>query len=261
MFVIPTRSKFKSETNPNSPKAISHSGKSRAELQVLGERMGYQDRELSAKDVANLGADEYLWFTCFFPQRISDAEQIESNKRNNQTVKKTMDVRRMWRNASEDESASARSAGEEFAARYPAFVRHTENALAIARYMETHDLDATRVESYAEAFTDLAMQGLITLSPRDAGVGPEARLSGNELKSYPKLHLLLQPSRVLKPEDKLSADEYFTQHPELQDTRTPPLVAARNAKRAATEEFLKQSESATTRSGSTSVTDYKLGKE
>jgi hypothetical protein len=59
----------------------------------------------------------------------------------------------------------------------------------------------------------------------------------------------------------MSADEYFAQHPELHEARIPPVIAERNAKKAASEEMLKRSESATARSGSTSVTDYKLDKE
>src|SRR5438132_885740 len=120
-----------------------------------------------------------------------------------------MDARRMWSGkATDDESATAQSAAAEFASRYPGFVRHSENAKAIARYMQENDLDGTRVEDYAEAFTTLATQGAITLSPRDAGIGPEARITGNELKNYARLHLLLQPTRVLTAEDKLSAEEY-----------------------------------------------------
>jgi hypothetical protein len=185
---------------------------------------------------------------------------IEANKRNNQAVKKTMDARRMWRDATDEESAAAQAAGAEFAARYPAFVRHTENALAIARYMEIHDLDATRVESYAEAFTNLALQGALTLSPKDAGIGPEARLSDpEEIKSYPKIHLLLQPTRVLTADDKLSANEYLAQHPELNSNagRVPPIIQVRQAKAQATAEYFKKAETNTARSGATSITDYK----
>jgi len=230
-----------------------------SDLQSQGEKYGWTVHPLTMLEINQMSSAELKWHEEFNRQALDDLFNTEANKRHNKEVKKVVDARRMWRNATDEESASAQAAGAEFAARYPAFVRHTENALAIARYMETHDLDATRVESYAEAFTELAMQGAITLSPRDAGVGPEARLTGNELKSYPRLHLLLQPSRVLKPEDKLSADEYFAQHPELNSNagRVPPVIQARIAKAQATSEYFKKAETNTARSGATSVTDYK----
>jgi len=260
MFIVPIKSRFKSEPAPDNPKAISRGGKSRAELQVFGERMRYEDRELSAKDVSKLSANEFLWFETFFPQRLADAEKIENNKQHNKETMKVADARRMWAGkATDDESAAAQAAGAEFANRYPGFVRHSENAGAITRYMQQHDLDATQVPSYAEAFSALAIQGAVTISPRDAGIGPEARLTDpQEIKSYPKLHLVLQPSRVSKPEDKLSAEEYRKLNPELfGDNRVPPLIQARIARKQATEEFLKRTESATDSGSITRLIDYK----
>src|SRR5258708_327056 len=115
MFIVPTKSRFKSESNSNTPRAISHSGKSRAEIQILGERMRYQDRELSAKDVASLGADEFLWFETFHPERLEQAAQIEKNKREYKETKPKIDARRMWQgSATEEETAAAHKAGTEF---------------------------------------------------------------------------------------------------------------------------------------------------
>jgi hypothetical protein len=237
-------------------------GVNKSDLEAQGEQYGWTVRPLTMLEINQMSSAELRWHEQFNAENLQNVFTTEANKQNNQEVMKVVGARRMWDGqASEEECAAAHAAGNEFANRYPAFVRHTENAKAIAGYMENNDLDGTKFESYVTAFEALAMEGTITLSPKDAGVGPEARLTGSELKSYPRLHLLLQPSRVLKPEDKLSADEYFAQTPELHDTRVPPLIAARNAKKAATEELMKRSESATTRSGSTSVTDYKLGKE
>src|SRR6266478_2619774 len=140
-------------------------GMTPSDLQAQGEKYGWTAHPLTMLEINQMSSAELRWHEQFNPENLENVFTIEANQRNNQAVKKTMDARRMWSGrACEDESAAARSAGEEFAARYPAFVRHTENALAIARYMETHDLDGTKIESYVEAFTDLAMQGLITLS-------------------------------------------------------------------------------------------------
>jgi hypothetical protein len=47
-------------------------------------------------------------------------------------------------------------------------------------------------------------------------------------------HLLTQPNKVLKPEDKLSADQWFAEHEELHDTRVPPVILQRWNKAMAT---------------------------
>src|SRR5260370_36739226 len=106
--------------------------------------------------------------------------------------------------------------------------------------MAENNLDARRVQSYVEAFEVLAPQGKLVLSPKAAGIGPEETLSGPALKNYPRLHLLCQPNKVLKPEDKLSADEWFREHSELHDTRTPPIIAQKQQVAASTAKHFEQ---------------------
>src|SRR6266851_3138747 len=136
-------------------------GVNKSDLEAQGEQSGWTAHPLTMLEINQMSSAELRWHEEFNRQALDDLFNTEANKRHNKEVKKVVDARRMWRNATDEESASAQAAGAEFAARYPAFVRHTENALAIARYMETHDLDATRVESYAEAFTELALQGAL----------------------------------------------------------------------------------------------------
>src|SRR5260370_30682798 len=167
-------------------------GMTQSDLQAQGEKYGWTAHPLTMLEINQMSSAELRWQEEFNAENLENVFTIEANKRNNQAVKKTMDARRIWEGkVTEEESAAhcaaAHKAGTEFANRYPGFVRQTENAKAIAAYMQSHDLDATKLRSYLEAYTDLAMQGLITLSPRDAGIGLEARLSGNELKSYPRL--------------------------------------------------------------------------
>src|SRR5260370_7837356 len=112
--------------------------------------------------------------------------------------------------------------------------------------MAENNLDARRVQSYVEAFEVLAPQGKLALSPKAAGIGPEETLSGPTLKVYPRLHLLCQPNRVLKPEDKLSAADWFAQHPELHETRMPFVVAVLQERAANTTAHEKNKQPPTT---------------
>src|SRR5260370_4036689 len=120
-------------------------GMTPSDLQAQGEKYGWTAHPLTMLEINQMSSAELRWQEEFNTENLEKVFTIEASKRNNQAVKKTMDARRMWRNATDEKSAEAQAAGAEFAARYPAFVRHTENALAIARYMETHDLDATQV--------------------------------------------------------------------------------------------------------------------
>jgi hypothetical protein len=196
---------------------------SKSELKSLGERRNYQDRELDARAVSSLSSDEYLWFQTFFPARLEHAAQIESNKRQNAERMPVWNARRMWKGkATPEEDEKARAAGDQFAIRHPQFARTIENATLMIEYMQAHDLDATDISSYTTAFRELSAEGKLTLV--------EAQ----------------------------SATDFYKEHKELHPTQIPPLVAARNAKKAATEKFFAEAraDTATARAGATRVTDY-----
>jgi hypothetical protein len=101
----------------------------------------------------------------------------------------------------------------------------------------------------------LAPQGKLVLSAKAAGVGPEENLTGEAVKLYPRLHLLCQPNKVLKPEDKLSADEWFREHPELHETRTPPIIVQKQQVAAATAKHFEQAKSGTAEGQAVRFTD------
>jgi hypothetical protein len=228
-----------------------------SDLQAQGEKYGWTARHLTLAEIEGMSSSELKWHEHFNRENLENVFAIETKKKHNREVMKVVDTRRMWEGkASQGENEVAYKVADEFAQRYPAFVRHTENANAVCAYMRDHNLDATRIDSYVEALTDLAMQGAITLSPKDAGVGPESRLSGSDLRNYPRLHLLLQPHRVLTVEEKMSANEYYNAHPELHDTRIPPLIARRQQVEAKTAEHFQKATNTEIKGAVVRIFDY-----
>lgn len=86
--------------------------------------------------------------------------------------------------------------------------------------MADHDLDPKQVSSYVTAFNALVESGQIKLAPVQ------------------------------------SANEYLAQHPELHDTRIPPLVAARHQREQNAEAHFAAASTATSESTVTRVVDY-----
>jgi len=201
----------------------SRGGKSREELKALGERHGWSVRELSMREIQQMSADETLWQGEFNKEEFDRAFTLAENGRLNRERMPIWNVRRMWGGgATPEEDSAARIAGNQFATRCLQFERTIENAQAIVEWMQAHDLDGTKVESYVSAFNALVEEGKLT------------------------------------PAKAQSADEFLRNHAELHDTRLPPIIISRNAKKVATETFFEQARAntATARSGATSVTEY-----
>ncbi len=196
---------------------------SKSELRALGERKGWSVRDISMREINAMSADETLWHEAFNVTNWRAAFEREDAVRQNKQHMKVWDVRRAWRGqATEEEDRLARIAGEQFAMRHPQFARTIENATRMIEHMKSRDLDATQISSYTTAFLELTEQGKLTVAPAE------------------------------------SADEFLRTHPELHDRRTPPIIAARNAKAQATAEHFEKTReaTATARAGATRVTDY-----
>jgi len=195
--------------------------KGREELKAMGERNGWADDELTARDVTNLSADHYLWFEAFFPARLEHAAEIENNRRLNAERMPSWNARRMWAgNATKDEDEKSRIAGDQFAMRHPQFARTIENATLMIEHMKERDLDATKIESYAVAFLELTEQRKLTVAPAE------------------------------------SADDFYKAHPELHDRRTPPVIAARAARTEQTAKHFEAAASAAVKGNVVNVVDY-----
>src|SRR6266478_10070342 len=199
----------------------SRGGKSREELKALGERHGWSARELSMREIQQMSADETLWQGEFNKEGFDRAFTLAENGRLNNERMPIWNVRRMWGGgATPEEDSAARIAGNQFATRCLQFERTIVNAQAIVEWMQAHDLDGTKVESYVTAFQALVEEGKLTPAPTE------------------------------------SADDFLRNHAELHDTRTPPIIAARNAKAEQTQKYFEAAANATARAGATQITTY-----
>ncbi len=199
----------------------SRGGKSREELKALGERHGWSVRELSMREIQQMSADETLWQSEFNKESFDQAFTLAENGRLNRERMPTWNVRRMWGGgATSEEDSAARIAGNQFATRCLQFERTIENSQALVEWMQTHDLDGTKVESYVSAFNALVEEGKLTPAPAE------------------------------------SADDFLRNHAELHDTRTPPIIAARNAKAEQTQKYFEAAANVTAKGTIVSVTEY-----
>jgi len=154
-------------------------------------------------------------------EALDRAFTIEQNRRTNAERIPVWETRRMWRGeASRKETEAARAAGDAFATRTPQFSRTLENAKAMADFMQAHDLDGTKLESYVTAFRELSTEGKLTLAPAQ------------------------------------SADDFLRTHPELHDRRTPPLIQVREAKAEQTAKHFEAAANATAKGAVVNFTDY-----
>jgi len=199
----------------------SRGGKSREELKALGERMGWIVREVSMREIQQMSADETLWQGEFNKEEFDRAFTLAENGRLNRERMPIWNVRRMWGGgATPEEDSAARIAGNQFATRCPQFERTIENAQVIVEWMQAHDLDGTKVESYVTAFQALVEDEKLTPAPAE------------------------------------SADDFLRNHAELHDTRTPPIIAARNAKAEQTQKYFEAAANVTAKGTITRLTDY-----
>lgn len=248
MFIIPN-ARLRTRTAPEAPKAISLGGKSRGELQIYGERMGYQDRELSVKDVVALTSEEYLWFETFFPHRLEEAAQRAAKKKASDENIAAWKTRKMWEEGTPEEIDAALVEVNRFVAAHPQFIGSNEaNRQAIVNWLVEMNLPCTYA-NLVTAFQDLAKDGKLTLLDGDT------ELSGENLVRSPRLRVLLEAQSKPLPTSE-SADAYLADHPELRDTRVSPLMQREIAQRQITAEFFKKSTEATVTHNGTKVTDY-----
>ena len=168
-----------------------------------------------------MSAADAEWHMIHNKQAWQAAFDEEQRRRSSKLHVAQTRTKLQWQgHASESEDEAARIAGATFAKKFPQFERSLSNAQAMARYMQENDLPGTELSSYIAAFRALSERGELT---------------------------------SVKPE---SSTEFLQKHPELRDTRTPPMIAVRNATAEATEAAFANAELNTVRAGSTSVTTY-----
>jgi len=192
-----------------------------AALQSHGKEVSEEARELTYEGIQKMSAKEAAWHQQNNAENWRIAFEKEEIRRTNKQHMKVWDVRRQWREGvTKDQGRRAQEAGAEFARRFPAFERTIDNAHAITQFMEDNDLDATEVSSYVAAYRELTNQGKLTVAPVQ------------------------------------SADQYLAAHPELHDLRTPPIIAARNAKAEQTAKHFEAAANATAKGTVVNFADY-----
>ncbi len=210
-----------SSNTAGAPKVPSGGLKSREELKSLGERHGWAASELSMRQINSMSADETLWHGIFNKENFERAFERDAIAKHNRDAMSVWDTRRKWRDGvTKEETEKARIAGDQFATRFPQFDRTLANAQAMVTYMENHDLDATKIESYITAFRELTAEGRLTLA------------------------------------EVQSATDFYNEHKELHPTQISPLIAARNQREQNTVAHFAKSASATNEGSVTRVVDY-----
>lgn len=207
--------------------------KTAGELRAIGEQRGWKPtKTISPAELQQFSSLEIQFHEIFSPEALKLALTEPKRKAD----EKTGSIKRMWTGAASTyESEAAWKTAEKFMELYPQ-VRATDTVTGAAfrKYLRANNLDPRELSSWETALQVLAAtnQPEIFLSPKAAGVGPEEELGGYSLRSYPKLHLLLQrtPDEATRKfreahRPELSADEFKKQH--LQETGAPAYVKAR----------------------------------
>jgi len=123
-----------------------------------------------------------------------------------------------------EELAAAVKEAQRFSVNHPQFLGPTQptNRTKLYQRLRERNLPPT-YENFCGAFTELAMSGDLVLSA--AVLGDDRELSGEVLRTYPRLHELIQPHHMPTAEEKMSANDYWKAHPELHSKEIPPMVA------------------------------------
>lgn len=258
MFIVPVPQKRSKRFDEGTIVAAKASGGSRGELQALGERNKFHDRELSAHEVAQLSADEYLWFSTFFPERLEHALQTASNQRHNKVEMKKVEAQQFWNRywgtgnqAAPDEATQVMAEIQRFTARYPQFLTNKAENSCVLEYLKDNDLPVT-YQNLVRAFEACVLSGRAVVSPARIGAGTEEEVTGDVLTQHRNVRVLM--SAQSRPDD-VSADEFYRQHKELHPGM-PHKIRERQAQRQATQQSFEQARAATVHAGATSFTDY-----
>jgi hypothetical protein len=258
MFVIPTKSRFKNQTTPDAPRAISRAGKSKSELMELGRRMGWDStRELSVAYLRDCSATEYEFHEALNPN-FAGAFERASNKEADTRNQRYWDVRKKWTGQtpiSDDERQRMKDVAQQFERLYPQYIKSEANSKVLWFHLRETNADPTKLADVIRAYEGLAMAGTIALNPSAISAGPESCISGTQLTTHRHFHLLLQSHRRPTTEESMSSKEFYEQHQELHPG-APYLIRVRDQQLADTQKAKKLAEQATVRAGSTSITDY-----
>lgn len=224
MFIIPTKTKLKRQTNDSLGKPIITGSASKAELEAAARRHGWTRRELSVKEIREMSSGECRYHEVCNPDLFEAAFQRQANIDHNDREMDKVAVQRMFEDrATPEETAAAVEQTRRFSARFPQgqFATVPENRTKLIGWLRDRNLPIT-FDNLAAGFAELAMAGDLVLSA--AVLGDDRQLSGQVLRTYSRLHELIQPHHMPTAEEKMSANDYWQAHQELHTKQIPPMV-------------------------------------
>src|SRR5882762_1462496 len=137
--------------------------------------------------------------------------------------KSESDIKLKWKsNATAEDFAAAQKAGEDFLSRYRHFIRDSANSAAMSDRMQLKNRNPQEINSWIRTFEELAVEGLVFLNARVAGISEDTVVGGHELRTHKELYRFLKPTPTAAQIEqhaasKMSADEWKKSRPELQD--------------------------------------------
>jgi hypothetical protein len=249
-----------SAVNLGAPKT-SGGFKTAQELKAMGERYGWVAGPVSPDDVKAWGADQLRWNELFNKEALEHALTLPERIKHGKEVDQQWQAKKFWDNAASippQEHKAMLTEFKKFVDHYPQYKSTThwdDNNDALFGWLQDRHM-APIYSNLVLAFEANALAGKVWLNPNAINAGSETEVSGQDLLRHHSFHLLIQAQRRVSDLDCLSANEFLAQHDELKDKRTPPLVAAREARAEATAAHFANAETNTAKSGSTNVVDY-----
>src|SRR5882762_163148 len=137
--------------------------------------------------------------------------------------KSESDIKLKWKsNATAEDFAAAQKAGEDFLSRYRHFIRDSANSAAMSDRMQLKNRNPQEINSWIRTFEELAVEGLVFLNAKVAGISEDSVVGGHELRTHKELYRFLKPTRTAAQIEqhaasKMSADQWKASRPELQD--------------------------------------------
>src|ERR1700732_2902315 len=162
MFIVPTKTRFKGikpESTPARPLAPDRA--TRAELETLAARHGWQPGELTMKDIQRMGAAELRYHEVCNSHNYEAAFERAANVAQNRKALEHWATKRMFDdNATPDEIATAVNEAQRFSANHPQFLGSTQpaNRTKLFDWLRDKNLPIT-YENVCSGFADLAMRG------------------------------------------------------------------------------------------------------
>jgi hypothetical protein len=225
----PRLRRHKKDDSPSTAgagKVSAITARSKSELKELGERMGWTPRPLSMQEIHAMPSQQLLWEEAWNSDNYQRALELPGVIAENKKNMAAWDAKSLWDDQTQStpqQAQAALDAIERFTASYPQFIRSKPCNQVVLLWLKERNLEIS-FTNLVQSFEENCLAGRVWLSPAAISVGSETEITSTELTKHRNFHLLLQAQCRVNPNDHLSADEYKAAHPELHDTRVPPMI-------------------------------------